>query len=338
MMTLFDQIAPDDLPEESPRADSSRLSQVEDDRPRKRTDVHRPSAIDPEQYHFVALGYQKQEGIEDVYELAFNRELLRAHMQATGARFSQHAHGGNCHICGAHCVYEAIFHHIPTNKLIKTGMDCAEKMHMGDPERFRAFKKAIHDARELKAGKNKAEAILRDAGLERAWQIYIDEKAAIAQRNGGRCSDEIYTVYEMVDKLVRYGSISDRQLDYARTLIDLHDNRDRIEAERQAERESAKPAPSGRLTVKAQILKISPSETQWGVNWRMTIKAAEGWIANGTAPGSVLDHIDFKVNGGPYGDQACWNRDRAQIELTATFTPSDRDPKFAFFKRPTFKA
>lgn len=176
-----------------------------------RTDTHRPSVIVPADYRFVALGYQGPFMWDLHYE---GRRILEAHMKRTGGNWSQHEHGGNCHICGAHCLYTAIFHHVPSNVYIRTGMDCAEKMEcdIGDGERFRVM---IHNALEAQAGKRKAQAFLASVDLVRAWDIAQADIAIDAPR----LSWERRTLGDIVGKLVRFGSISDKQVAFVRNLV-----------------------------------------------------------------------------------------------------------------------
>lgn len=138
----------------------------------KRTDVHRPGAIQPDDYQFVAMGYMKCQGLEDVLAIEHNRKLLHEHQERTGGKFANHEHGGSCQCCGAHCLYNVIFHHAETNEYIRVGTICAEKLDMGDPRLFRTFRKHVADARKRKAGKAKAKLILEENWMEDAWALY----------------------------------------------------------------------------------------------------------------------------------------------------------------------
>lgn len=86
------------------------------------------------------------------------------------------------------------------------------------------------------------------------------------------------------------------------------------QAQRAKEKESALPAPTGRKTIEGDVIKVEWKDDDFGGRNVMIVKTSEGWMAWGTAPGMVKK-----------GDR---------INLKATFTPSDKDPKFAFFKRP----
>lgn len=219
-----------------------------------RNDIHRPSVINPADYEFVSFQC-RIDGIEDVYANQVNQARLQAHLAETGGRFSNHDHGGSCHVCGAHAVYLATFYHAATNSYIQTGSDCAEKMHLAIDGDFDAFKTAMRDAREAKAGKAKARAFLAEAGLEAAWDIF--------QQDSG-FSREAHTIRDIVGKLIRYGSISDRQTAFLRTLVDQIERADEIEAQRKAEREAAEDCPEGRTEVTGQVLKAEYRDSGYG--------------------------------------------------------------------------
>lgn len=293
----------------------------------KRNDIHRPSVIDPEAYTFVGVEYDR---VEDVVggcqALAAERATIVAHMKATGGTYSNHQHGGNCHVCGAHCIYTVLFYHADTNSYIRTGMDCAEKMHMGDAARFRAIRDAVTAAREAQAGKLKAQGILAEAGLSQAWTIYTHVESV-----GGRVSDcrDTNTIADIVGKLVRYGSISDAQARFVATLLDRIARRPQIEAERKAEREAAADCPTGRQTIRGEVIKTEVREGAYGDSIKMLVKAAEGFLVWGTVPSNLqLFQVGDYQRGLKRGDR---------VELVATFTRSDKDSKFGFYKRPIGK-
>lgn len=295
-----------------------------------RTDIHRPSAIVPEDYQFVAFGYQKIETLFDVYAVQHERAALKAHMDSTGGTYSQHEHAGNCHICGASAIYTAYFYHEKTNTYIRTGLDCAEKLELstGDANRF---KTAIRDAREAYAGKRKAQAILSDAGLSDAWQYYVMDYEQLprdetkprrdyetGELNGFHPLNDAMTVRDIVEKLVKFGSISDKQMAFLGSLLKRIADRPRIMAERAAEKAAAADCPTGRVKITGTVLKVEERESAYGIVDKMTVKAREGYIVWVTKPRSMTAERG------------------EEVEFTCTLTPSDTDPKFGFGKRPSF--
>ena len=136
-----------------------------------RTDIHRPSAVVPEDYDFVAFDYIGGSDLGAILMLKVEKERFLAHMKQTGGKFSNHEHGGSCYICGAFACYLCTFYHAKSNAYIQTGEDCARKLDMSYGD-MNAFRRVIGDAREAQAGKKKAIALLADAGIARAWELY----------------------------------------------------------------------------------------------------------------------------------------------------------------------
>jgi hypothetical protein len=300
----------------------------------KRTDIHRPSAINPLDYYFVACSYfpRSGDGLIDFSLMATERERLRDHMKKTGGKYAGHDHGGNCHVCGAWFIDHAIYYHRDTNSYLNIGFDCANKMDIGEARAFRDFRTARKGAFELKAGKRKAEATLLEAGHDRAWELFStlagdfnDDNAdnwnalfeGLSPRHRARTEGDLYTLFDLVRKLIKYGNLSEKQTNFLGLLVDKIDNARKIQAKWDAETEKAKPAPEGRVEFAGKILKVSEYETDFGWVTKVTIKTDDGWRVYVSLPSSAYES--------KAGDR---------IALRATLTVSDDDPKFAFGKRP----
>ena len=274
-----------------------------------RTDIHRPSAIVPADYDFVALDYYgPSDGGQD---LVFERQAFRAHRERTGGKFSGHDHAGSCHICGAHALYVAKFHHRPTNSYIVTGLDCADSLEMGDPVAFKRFHRSIVDQGKTAKAKAAAKAFLEQAGAAAAWDIY-----AAADRAD---KYEENTISDVVGKLVQYGSISEKQVAFVQKLLAKIPARAQQEAARAAEAAAADPVPvfAGRAKIEGKVLTIKVVESQFGSQTKMLVQADAGWKVWGSVPSSI---------GPERGDRVYFE---AKVER------STDDPKFGFFSRPT---
>ena len=268
-----------------------------------RTDIHRPSAIIPADYVFVEFEYLG----EDVpASIMMRRERIQAHMMRTGGTYSHHAHGGNCHICGARCIDTALFHHIPSNVYIRTGLDCCDKLDSSvDGTEFRT---SMLRWNELRAGKRKAQGYLTRRGLEAAWSVY----ETLTSPNDRY---EENTIRDIISKLVQYGSLSDRQIAFVGNLLTKITQRASIDATRAAETAAAQPVPvtEDRIKIVGQIVSVRPGE----FGTRIIVKTDAGWVAMGSKPSSI-------------------DAERGKrIEFAAKIKVSDRDPKFGFFSRPT---
>lgn len=277
-----------------------------------RTDIHRPSAINPDDYQFVAWEYLR-EAYDDPTIMVGERMAIRAHMDRTGGNYSAHQHGGNCHICGAAAVYTALFYHAATNTYVRTGEECARKLDSGLDAS--AFRKRVAHFEEARAGKNKARALLTAKGLQICFDIYL-----VANDNEGR---EEATIRDMVGKLVQYGNISDKALAYLQTLLTRVVNRPAIEAARKAEHEAASPVPVSdkRMTIEGVVLTIKQPAWAREANqdvYKMLVQTDAGWKVYGSRPAALAG-----IERG------------ARVSFDAKVQPSKDDAKFGFYSRPT---
>jgi len=302
-----------------------------------RTDIHRPSAIHPENYEFVdcvAIGGRNVGDFMGVMANAEAMKNVRRHMEMTGGKYSGHEHGGTCHVCGAHALYLAVFYHPETNTYIRTGEDCAAKMDMQQPEAFRHLRISVQNWREAKAGRAKAKHMLEEKGMPLAWEIY----KKYSEHGTNDASADEYTVTDIMHNIVRYGHMSEKQEKFLRILINRINTRPEREAKWAAEKAAAAPCPTGRQEVFGMVLKTKIHDSNFGRTLKMTVKTDDGWVCWGTVPtdiGTVTEEVPM-----PGSPDKTWPRTRGlahgdRIRFTATFTPSDNDPKFGFFKRPS---
>jgi hypothetical protein len=277
-----------------------------------RADIHRPSVIVPADYHYVGMRTVKIECLGDAEFARVERERIVTHMARTGGELSTHAHGGSCHVCGAHAVYQAVFYHQPSNAYICTGTDCADRLEWdsGDGE---AFRKKARAAIDRQKGKGKAQAVLEADGLASAWEIYSSAAGEHERR-------EEPTIRDIVGKLVQYGSISEAQTAFLRKLVDAVARRVELDAKRAAESAAASPVPvSGeRITVRGLVVAVRKPDDFMVEPWRILVQHESGWKVWGTRAAEIASAA--------VGDE---------VEFSARVEPSRKDPKFGYFTRPT---
>lgn len=287
----------------------------------KRVDIHRPSAINPEAYDFVGYGATPEDGY-----LLNNHARIFEHMERTGGNWATHEHGGNCHVCGAHCIWTAVFYHPETNTYIHTGLDCAENLWNLDTA---AFRRAGKSAVEFRTGKKKALVILEENDLMAAWDLYMAEWATLPKQpmRHGCTAEFLYyeeeTIRSIVAGLVKYGNISDRQISFVKSLLAKIPARAAALAAREAAYAAAAPVPTveGRTKVVGKVLSTRMDDG-WGYNqsvYKMLVMTNDGYKLWGTVPAAL----------------GCPLENGTMVEFEATVEPSDKDPKFGFFKRPT---
>lgn len=275
-----------------------------------RHDAHRPSQIDPADYEYVGQEHLRIESLGDCLELESNRARIQAHMKRTGGRYSTHAHGGNCMVCGSvNAVYTVLFYHEKTNSYVRMGQDCALKCDMGDAEAFRTFRTSIQDALARGRGQAKARAILQEKGLLRCWEIWKDDSQVAREET---------TIRDIVGRLVLYGNITDPQERFLGRLLHSIDTRAERAAQRAAEHAAADPCPEGRVEIRGKVLTTKIQDGFRGPVEKMLVQDERGFKVWGTVPGSLA------------------GIERGQrVGFMAAVEPSKDDAKFGFFKRPT---
>jgi hypothetical protein len=126
----------------------------------------------------------------------------------------------------------------------------------------------------------------------------------------------------------RKGEITERQLAAVLKVIKQDAGRAERQAQWEEEAKDAEDAPAGKVTVTGEILSVKSQETMYGSSLKMVVKTEDGWKLWVTVPTSILSYRLSSVGGGD-------NLPGKTVTLTATVTPSDRDSKFAFGKRPS---
>lgn len=304
-----------------------------------RLDVHRPGAIIPAHYNCVTT-YLLPSGGSGGPVPGWNHDYARRILSegVLGARF-QHADGtpsglGKCDVCGAYFIEGAIFRHEPTKTLINMGHNCADKYEM-----MANWSEAELQAKRLKEAA--ARVIQAKLNAERRAR-YLEGKPAIAAAfqvgeaiwlQAHNANTEMPRaagiLRDMHERLLRYQAMTPKQEELAMKLAEQLRN-----PPPKKEEEAKVPAPEGRLTFEGEIVGLKSQEYGWTTTLKMTVKVTtpEGiWLAWGTAPDGLGDKV--KGEDGTEYVHAVPLRGR-HVKVTGTLTRSDRDPAFAFFKRP----
>lgn len=275
-----------------------------------RTDIHRPAEINPAEYEFVGIWYDPAETSEvgGGFALRQERENIKRFMDEHGARWATHEHGGTCQCCGAHALYLAAFYHEHHNEMIRVGQECAYKLHMGCEAAFNAARRKVASAMGYATGKARARLQLQERGLEAAW-AYFDSQSIL--------DEDARIVNDLVNKMVRFGSLSDKQWEFLKRLMYRIENREALEAKRAEERANAQDCPTGRMDIVGTVLSTKEIEGAYGTTMKMLVKTAEGYTLWGTVPKGLTAEKG------------------AEVRFKATIAPSDKDPKHGYFSRPS---
>ena len=279
-----------------------------------RTDIHRPSSpdFDPEAYELFGIftlyaGHTDQTGeyIVSPFKAAVTGLESRGwNTDIVGARDSVTSR--QCGHCGAHIKYGALMTFEKELALIVVGEDCL--LNRFESDLTKAQFQAIREEERL--------------NIERTTKA--TKIAALLEANPGLKScygSPNRFVQDVMDRLIKYGKLSEGQIEAVIGAVE----RDAERAEREevwaTEAKLAADAPTGKVTVTGEIVSVKSQETMYGSTLKMVVKTEAGWKLWVTVPSSIMG-TDEKITG-------------KTVTLTATVTPSDRDSKFAFGKRPT---
>ena len=259
-----------------------------------RTDIHRPSAINPAEYDFVAVKYIGQSERGEEITLG-SRQIIAQHIQRTGGRYSSHQHGGTCHVCGANALYLAVWYHEKTNTYICTGEECADKMDLLGAD-FQAARASVKREKLFRTGRAKAERVLTERNLLDAWNIY----SATARDD---FQFEERTITDIVAKLIQYGDLSEKQWDFLVKLLTQIDERGQKKAKRDGlHAEDVKNSQhvgtiGERITIEGTVFFRAAFDGVYGTTYITGIRDAAGnvYIQKGTAIGDKDDDIRIKA-------------------------------------------
>ncbi len=271
-----------------------------------RTDLHRPSAIDPTEYEFLGVFYQ---GASEDMHLAYaydHRDLDRA---AGSGWWERTFAGGNfatkrtCDHCGANFSHGAVYRHEPTTDLIAIGHICASTVMLPGVDKA---------ARQRALAERKAQALKTERLNKEYREGLLAEHPGLAEA----LENDHYIAQDIARRF--HGSspqLSEKQIALLFKLQGEAEKRAKERAEQQA---NAVPVVEGKATeITGKVLSEKWQEGYYGTTHKML----------------VLDDRGFKVWGSvPSALSAVSRGDR--VSFTAATEASNDDETFGFFKRP----
>jgi len=219
---------------------------------------------------------------------------------------------GKCDCCGHKIKYSAIAKHIPTNTIASLGRKCASNIE--------ALKRcgSIIDGASIAL----SQRILCENREQEFRKLHPEAIEALDWAKTGLNR----VASDLLEKLRRYGSLSDKQVSF---LIGIH-QRD------VANRASATAtAPTGRASVEGTILSVKEGEVQGKYKtfrFKILVDIGGGVRVWGSAKGEWNYHAILGRT--PTGDAVLPIKGQ-RVKFTASFEPSQKDPLFGFFKRPS---
>lgn len=276
-----------------------------------RTDVHRPTELDPTAYSY--------EGAFDANpdEPAVPGSPESAHVANLRRKLSVRGIGGNwnergrCDHCGVSIRYVVVFQHTG-GAYLAVGEQCAA-------ERFELPTKAEWDVKRLRSVAAESRQSIKRREQIKAFFVEnpdLHECMTYPLPEGNH-----HIVDDMARQLKKKGSLSEKQVALARKLIVQQAEWD---AKRAAEKADAKPVPEGTQVVEGVLV-----ATKWAAGYglysddvlKMVVKDDRGFKVFGTVPTSLFDHAPDEMKG-------------QRLRFTASLEQSKDDETFGFFKRP----
>lgn len=264
----------------------------------KRTDIHRPSVINPADYKCIGFRYT---GVDKFMIEASRGESLpiKAWCQKHEVEYGDLDFGGQCNCCGARAAYWRIFEHTPTMTLVRFGHICAAKLKLVKSGEFKQYRKGLNT--KVIHLKNVASA----QEFCKKWGIEIEK---FAMKDDG--SWEQRTLQDLWFKCIQYHSLTEKQIAFAKKLID------KIEHPVTVADVKRDPAVEGKQEVHGKILGFKHQESQFGTTTKALIETVKGWKLYATVPSG-----------------ATWEKGN-EVKIMVTVEVSKDDPYFAFGKRP----
>lgn len=272
-----------------------------------RTDIHRPSSadFDPQAYRVLGVFDNNPDPFQSGDAGPLRQRAVSALVEQ-GYRFGAGS-SSQCGHCGTHIRYAALMVRDDVKEFIFVGENCLDNRFDGlTRDEFQSLRKAAAlNADRVRKG-------------ERVTKVYADNPGL---------EDALCTDHDIVEdirfRLISRGEISEKQIalvfKIARQENERAERRAAQEAEAAALAASGVRVPSGRGPVEGVILSVRADDGAYGFQMKVLVQSDEGWKVWGTLPRSLWD------------DAAVGSR----IAFKATISPSDDDPVFGFFSRPT---
>lgn len=273
----------------------------------KRVDIHAPAAteFDPQKYNSVSVLDLKDPTMHE----AIKKLEDEGYVLGNGSR-------SQCGHCGTRIRYAALLKRTDVKEYIFVGEQCLDNRFKTNltAQEFQRLRKEAALNRERVARVKRIDKLVDDHP-HLAWLTYPEETKEWAS---GFTNSVGY-------QLRKNGRLTEAQINASKEALsrDVKRYEERIAAEKAKEEEKAKAAPAPNqknYTFQAQVLstRMTPGYAYNSPDVKkMRVKHPDGWEAWMTVPAAISE---VKV-----GDN---------IYLTADVTPSDKDPKFAFAKRP----
>jgi hypothetical protein len=289
----------------------------------KTQSIHSWVNIDPANYGWI-VSYSTKPPRIDPHNLDASiayLEMWRSDMAKHSAKFvgTKYPSLSRCDCCGAHMIYGNIFSHT-SGEWVKLGETCADNVELHDSRRDLAQKRLRDRAKSERDSQKRLEArrITRRELIE-------ELKGSLEFRVAFKIRKRNEFIYDLLWKRIQGYKWTDRQeeafYEAAEKQVAFHDKKQIELDEREAKLATAPNLTESRQSITGKVVGKKWKSDDWGCTLKIIVELSDGNRVWGTAPAKVLETID--------------EEDGVKVTFTAAVTPSDNDPHFGFFKRPT---
>ena len=340
-----------------------------------RTDVHRIAVLDPADYELAAFeDVHEDEGYFEWFRPAFDTDGYIAYGRGgnfnaptedeiAAIRDRLVGHGHNCVVCGGNHGqrYWHYFLHLPSGEIIQVGSACSRKVGLGSREELEDLiaceRRVMAEERGRFLSGNPAARRALDyamAHIERTGLVLRDDGYChtLTDADGEYHADFVTEFYrDLTKRFNREANITDKQVALAIKLETERPDREQRDADRaaqrQAEEDAAAPIPDdvkgNRVVLTGKVATVQFRDNDFGGAFKLLLIEDRGFKVWGTCPEALLDAAveeiqtrhdagEFEPGQTPSGADALKGR---RVQFTARVEPSDDDPQFGFFSRPT---
>lgn len=319
-----------------------------------RTDIHRPSFLDPAEYEEVGyFDLHPEDGGGSIDEEYADKDAFLGNFAARG----------RCDHCGAGPLrYIVLFSHKPTDTIVTVGTTCAGKLGLSSLTEYQIRQRVQAEARD-EARRVKYEAFAAEcpdivAFLDALMVEEHEYREAMEKAN-----DEFEIAYEaaylagertptfrgpkapagghpflfdMVHALARWGSLTEKQIEVTRKFIANAEKFAAAKAEREAnEVKPEAPIAEGRRVITGKIVHTKFVDNDFGGALKMLVVETDGNKVWGTVPGSLSDETAGQYDSETHTYGEAIDLVGLEIEFKGTVERSKDDEHFGFYKRPS---
>lgn len=300
------------------------------------------SNIDPEEYSVVGYFYQgDSEAMHEAYGWGFGSEL-ECLFEELERRFgigsieemvaeAKPKDQFHCMGCGTNYLHGAAVIHEPTVRLLMVGQVCASK-HYGLPNIVAKMQKKAKEIEERNAR--------RAAGLKQLSEhpelqtaFFLNQLAEQAEAESQALPGELRTSFQadvlgdMFGKLLKWGSLSEKQIAFAKKLGGEIAERVAKAQEPVEDEGPQEPVPefAQGATVEGKVVSAKYQDSYYGIQFKMLVETVQGYRLWGSVPKALDDATSGWAAEGMKG---------IEVRFVADIERSQKDAFFGFFKRP----